>query len=523
MADVPTTTEPKSLTTTIQAWPMKRKISLAAVALVSLGLFALLILQVRVADYRLLYSNLSDTDAGAVITWLKDQKIPYRLENGGRSIHVPANQVYEARLNLAGAGIPQGGGVGFELFDKQSFGMTDFAQKINYQRAIQGELGRTIASLAPVESARVMVALPEKRLFLEQQKEATASVILRLAPGRQLKEGQVMGVVHLVASSIEGLEPANVTVVDESGRVLTPKGNQDLAGPMSPAMLDFQSSIEQKLETRAQSLLDRALGSGNSMVRVTAEVDFSQMEKTEERFDPDGAVPRSEQVSTEKSDAGTSGGVPGVDSNLGQTGITAGSTNSSRSSETINYEISKVVSRTVAPVGAVKNLSVAVLVADKMTPGADGGEPTLSPRGDKELLDLENMIRSALGLEADRGDKISVVSMPFEEDITLAAGDMETAPALYQYMPFIKYGLLAAAGLFLYFMLVRPLVRTLQETRATAARPGGYRTVAELEGEMSPEEQALLTAEDPINRLRKQILASETPPTQVIRSWLNKP
>jgi flagellar M-ring protein FliF len=207
----------------IMSWPLSRKISLAVAALLSVAIFALIITQARVADYRLLYANLASTDASSVIDWLKNQKIPYRLEDGGRAIHIPADKVYEARLNLAGSGLPQGGGVGFEIFDKQSFGMTDFTQKINYQRALQGELSRTISTLAPVEGARVMLALPAKRLFKDQQKEATASVILKLAPGRQLNDSQVQGIIHLVAGSIEGLAAENINVIDANGNVLSKK------------------------------------------------------------------------------------------------------------------------------------------------------------------------------------------------------------------------------------------------------------------------------------------------------------
>lgn len=200
---------------------------------------------------------------------------------------IPADKVYEARIELAGSGLAEGG-VGFEIFDKQSFGMTDFAQKVNYRRALQGELMRTITSLAPVEAARIHLALPEKRLFREQQQEATASVIIKLASGRSLKESQLQGIVHLVAGSVEGLESENVTVVDSSGKVLSKSRSDEISGPMTPGMLTYQQTMEQRLEARAQSLLDRALGAGNSLVRVTAEVDFDQRERVEDLSIPRG-------------------------------------------------------------------------------------------------------------------------------------------------------------------------------------------------------------------------------------------
>src|SRR6056297_2937633 len=192
----------KSLFNALKAWPLSRKLSLAAVALLCMVFFAVLIIQSRTADYSLLFANLSSADAAQVINRLKEQKVPYLLEDGGKSIFIPADKVYESRLELAGSGLPRGGGVGFEIFDNQSFGLTDFTQKVNYRRALQGELARTINSLGPVEGARVHLALPEKRLFKDQQEMATASIILKLVPGGVLTESQVQGIVHLVAGSV---------------------------------------------------------------------------------------------------------------------------------------------------------------------------------------------------------------------------------------------------------------------------------------------------------------------------------
>ncbi|MGE4559984.1 MAG: flagellar basal-body MS-ring/collar protein FliF, partial [Desulfobulbus sp.] len=342
----------RTLLATVQGWPLPRKLALAAVAAITLGLFAFIIIQARTADYQLLYGNLAETDASAVVEWLKGHNVPYQLTNNGRNILIPAKDVYETRLSLAASGLPQGGGVGFEIFDKQSFALTDFVQKVNYSRALQGELARTIASLGPVESARVHLALPEKRLFKEQQQPATASVILKLVPRKRLSDAQVEGIVHLVSSSIEGLEPDKVTIIDQNGTVLSKMGDKGLFGNLSPDLLAFQAQVEQRLETRAQALLDKSLGTKNSMVRVSAILDFAQTEKTEETFDPEEPVIRSEQVSEEKTGSEMVGGVPGVQSNLeGNTNAAAGATPpSSRSQRTTNYEISKIVSKTINPV-----------------------------------------------------------------------------------------------------------------------------------------------------------------------------
>ncbi|MEZ4483678.1 MAG: flagellar basal-body MS-ring/collar protein FliF [Syntrophotaleaceae bacterium] len=214
--------------------------------------------------------------------------------------------------------MPQGAGVGFEIFDKQSFGMTDFAQKINYQRALQGELGRTISSLAPVEGAWVHLALAEKRLFRQQQEKTTASVIVKLVPGRKLNDGQIQGIVNLVAGSVEGLQAGQVSVIDANGRVLSKSPQSDLDSPLSPGLQQYQQNLEKRLEVRAQSLLDRALGVGNSLVQITASLDFAQREHLEEAYDPNGSAVRSEQAATEKSGSSTQSGVPGTESNLNE-------------------------------------------------------------------------------------------------------------------------------------------------------------------------------------------------------------
>lgn len=512
--------EKKNMLDVIMEWSLARKLSLIGAAVVSIAVFAVIIMQSQVADYSLLFANLPNRDASSVVQWLKDRKIPYRLEDGGRDIMVPADKVYEARLELAGSGLAEGG-VGFEIFDKQSFGMTDFAQKVNYRRALQGELMRTITSLAPVEAARLHLALPEKRLFREQQQAATASVIVKLASGRSLKESQLQGIVHLVAGSVEGLESENVTVVDSSGKVLSKSRSDEIGGPMTPGMLTYQQTMEQRLEGRAQSLLDRALGAGNSLVRVTAEVDFDQRERVEESLDPKGAVVVSEQTSTEEGAGETAVGVPGVVSNLQGGGATT-TTPASRSEETVNYELSKVVSKTVQSVGTLKSLSVSVLVADRVTPGAEGNGPTSTPRSAEEIQSIEQMIRTALGINDTRGDLISVVSMPFESGFT---DEQMPEPSMidkvYPFMPIIKYSLLALASLMAYLLFLRPLMRTL---RSVQEETQPMKTVEELEAELRGEAETPLLGGpgDPLAQIRQEVLGGDMMPVQVVKNWLRE-
>lgn len=515
------TSETKNLMMVIKEWSLARKLSLVGVALVCVLAFSAIIMQSRVADYSLLFANLPARDAAMVVEELKTRKVPYRLADGGKDILIPADKVYEVRLQLAGAGLSESG-VGFEIFDRQSFGLTDFAQKVNYRRALQGELMRTIASLGPVESARVHLALPEKRLFRDQQKVATASVIVKLRSGRQLKDTQLQGVIHLVAGSIEGLEPENVTVVDSSGKVLSKSRSEELSGPMTPGMLEYQQTVERRLEDRAQSLLDRALGAGNSMVRVTAQVNFDQRERIEQAVDPNGSVVLSEQTSNERGSTEGVSGVPGVAANLRQDipGPVVTTAPSSQAQETVNYEVSRITSKLVESVGTLSKVSVSVLVADTLTPGAEGTTATPVPREPAELQEIEKMVRTALGLDDTRGDVLSVVSMPFVTDFI----DEPFEPAspitqIYPYMPLIKYGLLCLAALMAYLLLLRPLLKTMR-TASDQTKP--MKTVQELESELQAGKPLLGGPGDPLAQIRQEVLGGDQAPVQVVKTWLRE-
>jgi flagellar M-ring protein FliF len=514
----------KNLPTLLKELPLSRKIAMAAVALICLGLFAVLIIQGRTADYQLLYANLEEGDASSVVTWLKTQRIPYDLKNGGKNIWVPADKLYETRLELAANGLPSGGGVGFEIFDKQSFALTDYVQKVNLTRALQGELARTITSLEPVESTRVHLALPEKRLFKNQQSNATASVIVTLVPGRTLDKKQVQGIIHLVAGSVPELNPENVKIIDANGVVLESNETADQDKLLSADMLTFQQEVEQRLEMRAQDLLDKTMGKDKAMVRVTATLDFSKVEKTQELFDGEDPVIRSEQVSQENNGGQTTGGIPGVQSNLqgnsgGQTTTTPGS---SKNSRTTNYEISKTINKVVNPVGSITKLSVSVLVADKEETSTDGKQTKTAPRSAEELKSLENMVSTALGLLPARGDQISVLSMPFTErqdEKTLT----ESTPTslLYDYLPLIKIVLVSVGAFLLYFLMIRPIIKTM---KVEVSRH--YKTVEELEREHAKEaaveEEIQIPVDDAVAILRREIMRNHIPTAHIVKNWIQE-
>jgi len=513
----------KNLFNLIQAWPLSRKIATVAVLLISIILFGLLIFQARTADHQLLYANLSTNDASSVTNWLKTQKITYSLKNGGRDIWISANQIYQTRLDLAGNGLPSGGGVGFEIFDKQSFALTDFVQKVNHTRALQGELARTITSLAPVESTRVHLALPEKRLFKNQQKKATASVIITLVAGKTLDMAQVQGIVHLVAGSVTGLEPNDVKVIDSNGIVLDSLKKQNKDDLLSSDMLSYQEEIEHRLEIRAQDLLDKTMGEDNAMVRVTATLDFAKVEKTQELFDGDDPVIRSEQVNQESSGTQTTGGIPGVQSNLdgnfqGQNNTSPPTNNNSR---TTNYEISKTISTIVNPVGSILSLSVSVLVADRINPDEEGKPAATTPRTSEELQAIEKMVATAIGIVPERGDVINVLSMPFVDTDKRLADNPDRSPLLlYEYIPLIKYGLIFLGIFLIYFLLIRPAIKTMK-----GEVQQHYKTVEELQREQQrPQEDEIPPPpiDDAITMLRREVLKNHVPTAFIVKNWIQE-
>lgn len=516
--------ERKNLLMLINDWPLSRKIATGAVLLISVILFGILIFQARTAGQQLLYANMSMTDASSVAGWLKTQRLPYSLKNGGRDIWVAADQIYQTRLDLAANSLPTGGGVGFEIFDKQSFALTDFVQKVNHTRALQGELSRTIASLAPVETTRVHLALPEKRLFKNQQKKATASIIITLVPGRTLDMDQVQGIVHLVAGSVTGLDPMNVKVIDSNGIILQSNNKSDKDNLLSLDMLAFQQEVEHRLEIRAQDLLDKTMGKDRAMVRVTAALDFAKVEKTQELFDSDEPVIRSEQFSEQSSGTKTTGGIPGVQSNLegNQQGQSNSSPPTNSNSRTTNYEISKTVSTITNPVGNIINLSVSVLVADRIEFDENNMPVSTTPLSPEKLKSIEVMVATAIGILPERGDMINVISMPFiDADSTLADETAMTPHLLYEYMPFIKYGLIILGLLTIYFLLVRPIVKTMKgEVKEH------YKTVGQLEQEQNEVEEEIELppppVDDAITMLRREVQQNHVPTAFIVKNWIQE-
>jgi len=389
-------------------------------------------------DYRVLYSNISEQDGGAIVTQLKQMQIPYRFAEHDGSIQIPAEQVYEVRLKLAQQGLPKGGAVGFELLDQEKFGISQFNEQVNFQRALEGELSRTIETLGPVSAARVHLAMPKPSLFLHDQKQPSASVTLTLISGRTLDAGQVSAISYMISSAVPGLSADRVTIVDQNGHLMTQSGEQ----ATQTTQLKYTRKIEAEYQNRIQAILAPIVGAQNVRTQVTAQVDFTQHEQTAEQYQPnsrpeDMAIRSRQSSNAEQGGKNAVGGVPGALSNQPPAPVSApieqppvpqangqGATNANanataapaipatpynkQSDETTNYEVDKTLTHIKRSTGTVERLSVAVVV--NYAPGADGKTAALS----KDKLDQINaLVKEVMGYSDKRGDTLNVVNTPF--------------------------------------------------------------------------------------------------------------
>ncbi len=355
--------------------------------------------------YEPLYSDLDDAEAGELVAYLDQNNIEYRLTRGGRTIEVPSSDVYKARIGLATQGLPRSGSIGYSLFDENNLGMTDFLQNLNFRRALEGELTRTIMQLREVDAARVHIVMPRDRLFKEDQKEATASVVLKLKSGG-LNRQQVAGISHLVAASVEGLTPENITIVDYDGNLLSSPQNNDALAGLTSSQIEVSQNVERHLEQKAQSMLDEVLGPRKSVVRVTAELNFQQLERTSEVFDPNAPSIRSEQRIKQ-----TGSSTDRADENAEST--------EEDNQETIitNYELNRTLDHIINEVGNIERLSVAVMVDGNYieVENADGVTETVyEPRSADEMDRLEAIVKNAIGYDPERNDQVEMLNIAFD-------------------------------------------------------------------------------------------------------------
>ncbi|WP_272575168.1 flagellar basal-body MS-ring/collar protein FliF [Providencia sp. PROV273] len=468
------------------------KIPLMIAAAAAVSIIVALLLWLRSPDYRVLLSNLSAKDGGDIVGQLTQMNVPYQIADNGSAILVPADKVHELRLKLAQSGLPKGGNTGFELLDKEQFGISQFSEQINYQRALEGELSRTIESLSPVQSARVHLAIPKPTLFVREQKLPTASVTVGLLPGRMLDEGQISAIVHMVSSSVTGLTASNVIIVDQAGRLLTNNDNSQQS--VNSAQIKMTKEMESHLKQRIEDILSPLVGRANIHAQVTAQMDFSKVEQTSEEYKPnqtpDSAAIRSRQNSQSmQNNNGGTGGVPGALSNQPvsapnapietnkdnkdgtQTANNRNSVSNSQSDETTNYEVDRKISHTQRQIGVVDRLSVAVIVNYHSQDGENG--PEMKPLPPEMLQQIEALTREAMGFSSARGDSLNITNSlftnetPVEEEPSL----LESPQFIAQLLDYGKILLIAIIAWFMWRFGIKPQwvkYRKTQQAQADA-------------------------------------------------------
>ena len=494
-------------------------LTIASLAVVA-GLVALVIWS-RQPDYQLLYGRLSEKDSAAIISELETENIPHKIENGGSTVYVPSDQVYKLRMNLASKGLPTGDGVGFEIFDKGQFGLSDFVQRTNYMRALQGELARTIDQLDGVSSARVMIVQPENRLLLtDQGVKPTASVFVELSRDR-LKTEAVNAIRHLVANAVQGLAPDDVAVVDNRGRVLSEELKEDPLLGTASSQMRYKQQIEEYLSKKVESMLVPVVGDGRVVVRVSADIDNESTTQTQERYDPDGQVVRTQSITddTNNTTEARAGGATGVSSNTPggagtqETARPVNTTDSSRKTQTTAYEINRTVTNVTRTPGAVKAVTAAVVIAECMAAppaGAPAGsKPVPQPRSPQELEALRQIVMNALGLRLAPGQSpdslVSLQEVPFTTETVskeIATIQKETAVQSWisagsRYLAFF-----VAAGLFYLFlrMLKKQKPQPVPVELLTEAPNSGQRGSLQLgPGGITPDVLNELIRQKPMN------------------------
>ena len=533
------------------------------VVLVSIAAFIALLVAsttwLKYADYKVLFSNISERDGGSIITALEQLNVPYRFSDGGGAVLVPGDRVHEVRLRLASQGLPKGGAVGFELMENQKFGISQFAEQVNYQRGLEGELARTIQSIAAVQTARVHLAIPKPTVFVREELKPSASVLLYLYPGRTLEPSQVAGIQNLVAASVPHLPVSNVTLLDQSGAMLSQLKSKLMEAGLDPTQIKYVQELEASVIRRIEGILTPIVGPGNARVQVAADVDFSQTEQTAETHRPNTTPPdisiRSQQTSETASATPSAQGVPGALSNqppvpatapltqpavpgvggaaapsgppvpgqLNAAGVQAaissvGQPINTRKDSTINYEVDKTIRHTKQSVGVIKRLSAAVVVNHRK----EAGKATSKPLSDVEIKQINELVKEAMGFSKDRGDTISVANAPFTIiDKNDAGTPLWKDPEILSIAKdLVKYG--AVAGIIAYLLLgvARPMLKSMLDSLPkTSPRHLGsnLNIVADEEEDQGPSPAA--TLEKKIEQARDVAQQNPKIVANIIKDW----
>ncbi len=524
-----------------KALPGSSKVLLVVGVPLVIGGLVLLLSWFQAPEYRVLYSNVSDRDGGAIIAALNQQNVPYKLSEGGGAIMVPAGQVHDVRLRLASQGLPRGSVAGFELMEGQKLGITQFQEQVNYQRALEGELARSIQTLSSVQAARVHLAIPKPSIFLRDKQKPTASVLVNVFPGKSLDRAQIAGIAHLVSSSLPDLPIANVSIVDQNGSLLSSEGPQH-AGDLDPNQLSYLHQMEQSYNKRVVEILSPILGAENVRAQITLDLDFSQTESTAEIFKPNTAVAEASIRSQSISDAGGSNaglpaqGIPGALSNQppgnatapisggGQTNPTAAANNAAgnvsvasggRRDAVTNYEVDKTVRFIRNPTGSVRRVSAAIVVNHRSVTAANG-KTSSSPLSPAEMKQINDLVREAIGYQEKRGDTLNVVNTAFNrvkaEEVS-SPPFWENASTMATLKELGKTLLLAGLAFYLVFGLLKPILKHV----ATHAPP---KNKAPSEEEYQALEPIAPRPPDPVQVVRDIAKQDPRVVAGVVKNWV---
>lgn len=505
-------------------------------------------------EYGVLFSSLSEKDGGDVVAALQQMNIPYKLSPGGTTITIPAAKVPDARLRLATQGLPKGGLVGFEVMENQKLGASQFQEQVNYQRALEGELSRSIQTLQAVLSARVHLAIPKTSAFLRDEQKPSASIVLNLQPGRLLDPGQIAGIVHLVSSSVPQLTPANISVVDQQGNLLSKQLETERVAGLNPTQLKYLRDLEASIIKRIETILEPVVGNTNLRAQVAADVDFSLTEQTAEYYTPNpspNTAIRSQQTAESTTTQTSVGGVPGALSNQPPVPATAPITSppveggaaadgsrplSSSRNATINYELDKTIRHTKGSSGLIKRLSVAVVLNNRKGQPDEAGKLVPQPYSSAEMEQINALVREAMGYDEKRGDTLSVANVAFNvegkdegEDLPLWRDPQVRSTLLDMLRDNFKYLVLALLAFLLWRMLLRPLLHPWllniekqrqeleelnKEPEPVVAEEGASET--EAPEELTP--QQIFDAK--LARVRELTLQDPKTVANIIRSWI---
>jgi flagellar M-ring protein FliF len=532
----------EQLRATFQRYTLQQKLALAGAGGLVLVMMWALVHFANQVEYQTLYSDLDPQEAQGIVMKLQGLQVPYELSDDGRTIRVAADRLSEVRIQIASDGLPESGRIGFEIFDRTSFGLTNFQEQVNYQRALEGELARSIMTLSEVAAARVHLVLAKESLYQSSEDQTKASVILKLKNGRALTSSSVQGIVNVVASSVKGLSPEKVTVIDYRGKVLSRNEGE---GYLTGQQLDTRQKLENEMAAKITQILEPAVGAGKVRPQVSVSMNFQQIEETVEQYDPQGSVIRSQQLQEEQQP---------VVVNTEASDVARTTSSITRQNETTNYEVSKAVRHIVNPVGVIERVSVAVIIDNvtKTITSVNGRTETISePRNPEEMKKYRDLVAAAIAINPERGDQLIVENISFDTEVeTVAAPTFldKNAPVI---LTALRYLIVPVAFLLLYVLFLRPVQKTVLANWASAgdnrktmelARPDRLQTpltVKQLEAELARSGGSLekddhanspdrdkVRAQSRMDVIRKRVVeqAKQDPETvaRMVRVWLNQ-